>query len=176
MSNNIYENNIYENNIYNNKQIVIESIIHNLIKLNDYSNKYENEMYDFLQFTFKLLKQQKSKHYIEFYNNMPYDIQDIILKNIYNNSKNIYQEMLNEFKSRNKLPPSSKFIKQVNEQEGLFKTILNLSKPLDHIIEDNVYKKFVNEVESSNIKHNELSNINEIGFEEFILKYREEIK
>ncbi len=77
---------------------------------------------------------------------------------------------------RNKLPPSSKFIKQVNEQEGLFKTILNLSKPLDHIIEDNVYKKFVNEVESSNIKHNELSNINEIGFEEFILKYREEIK
>ena len=87
-----------------------------------------------------------------------------------------YHEMLNEYKSRNKLPPSSKFIKQVNEQEGLFKTILNLSKPLDHIIEDNVYKKFVNEVESSNIKHNELSNINEIGFEEFILKYREEIK
>ncbi|GIR11102.1 MAG: hypothetical protein CM15mP22_5220 [Gammaproteobacteria bacterium] len=74
-----------------------------------------------------------------------------------------YHEMLNEYKSRNKLPPSSKFIKQVNEQEGLFK-ILNLSKPLDHIIEDNVYKKFVNEVESSNIKHNELSNINEIGF------------
>ena len=75
-----------------------------------------------------------------------------------------------------KLPPSSKFIKQVNEQEGLFKTVLNLSKPLDHIIENNAYKKFVNEVESSNIKHNELSNINEIGFEEFILKYREEIK
>ena len=87
-----------------------------------------------------------------------------------------YHEMLDEYKSRNKLPPSSKFIKQVNEQEGLFKTVLNLSKPLDHIIEKNVYKKFVNEVESSNIKHNELSNINEIGFEEFILKYREEIK
>ncbi len=87
-----------------------------------------------------------------------------------------YHEMLDEYKSRNKLPPSSKFIKQVNEQEGLFKTVLNLSKPLDHIIEQNVYKKFVNEVESSNIKHNELSNINEIGFEEFILKYREEIK
>ena len=60
--------------------------------------------------------------------------------------------------------------------EKIFKTVLNLSKPLDHIIEKNVYKKFVNEVESSNIKHNELSNINEIGFEEFILKYRDEIK
>ena len=77
MSNNIYENNIYENNIYNNKQIVIESIIHNLIKLNDYSNKYENEMYDFLQFTFKLLKQQKSKHYIEFYNKRLYKIHSV---------------------------------------------------------------------------------------------------
>ena len=98
ISNNIYDNNI-SNNIYDNKQIVIESIIHNLIKLNDYSNKYENEMYDFLQFTLKLLKEQKSKHYIEFYNNMPYDIQDIILKNIYNNSKNIYQDMLNELKN-----------------------------------------------------------------------------
>ena len=59
------------------------------------------------------------------------------------------------------------------------KNLINVSSHSIHygdIIENNAYKKFVNEVESSNIKHNELSNINEIGFEEFILKYREEIK
>ncbi len=109
----------------------------------------------------------------------------LVTEDLINNMKNLstalgvtkeYQEMINEYLSRNKIPPSSKFLSDVNENKSLFKTVLDLSKPLNHKIEDDVNKQFLDEVASSNIKYNELSNRKDIAFEEFIMKYREEIK
>jgi len=109
----------------------------------------------------------------------------LVTEDLINDMKNLstalgvtkeYQEMINEYLSRNKIPPSSKFLSDVNENKSLFKTVLDLSKPLNHKIEDDVNKQFLDEVASSNIKYNELSNQKDIAFEEFIMKYREEIK